>query len=284
MEQQYLARPRPPVRPGRALWIGGGCAAAALVVCLVAVMGAVDVWHAVKNYRNPPMPDVAAAANSDAVNDADLTATNSLNDEAAHLQQILPWLHPVARGVDDSCDTQAQTPTFGSRTTWTPITCNRELAWFGSFSGSLPAQLTRLNAALEHAGLAPQGTAINQLYAIDHARTPTLDSAYGSYDHENFAVGVAVSPPSDLQQLADLDRDVLTPTGSSPLPVLPGTAIRSFIKVTPAQLTAGATPQTYIIGLTFTAAAYYVAPGPSSSPTPQVVGGGCMTGGTCPGG
>ena len=266
MDQRLLAPPGPPVRPKRAPWAGVGCAIAALVGAPLALIGgAVYVVHSMGENLNPPAPNVAAVARSAPVDDADLSATNSLNDEASRLQQILPWIHPVARGVDDTCSTWSHDGSFGRSAYWLPISCTRKLAWFGSFDGSLPAQQARIDAALQHAGLTPQGTS---------------ETSYGD---QNFTVDIALAPSTNLDQLTGAAPGILTLTGGSPTPVPADTAIRALTQVTSAQLTAGATPQSNIISLTLTAP-YYVAPTSSPTPTPPQDGGGCVTGAYCAGG
>ncbi|WP_034087265.1 hypothetical protein [Streptacidiphilus albus] len=275
-----LAHPRPPAPPNRAPRYRGGCAAVALVACLALVLGALYLWHTVHDYLDPPAPDVTAARSS-VVNDADLGATNSLNDEAARLQQILPWIHPVARGVDDGCSAQVEgeAVTIGGRPTWGPVSCDRELDWFGSLDGPLPPQLTRMNSALVKAGLTPQGSPLNAPYAFG-----SVSSTYGD---GNITVNVVVAPSDDLGQISLTDGGVLVPTGGSgpSSPEQTDTAVRTLTRVKSAQLASAAGPQGYVVSLNFTTT-YYTAPADSAgaSPTPPESGGGCVTGAYCVGG
>lgn len=292
---QSLERSRPPIRRRRGRALAGGCCLAVLVVCGLVVFG---LQHALNSAHNltasPPMPDVSAVARSVAVNDADSNATNSLDDQITRLRQLLPWIHPVARKVDDYCGSQAQVPNgihFVSRTSWGPIECDRTVTWYGSFDGPLAGQLSRIDEAMRRAGMKPNGTPISQLYTLDHGRSPTVNSAYGSYDapgtdDQGPGVGVIVTAPSALQGFNLDGRAALAPPSPAPTASPTGALVfRALTQVSAVELTAGVSPHAYLIGLTVEMTPYYTAPASDLFSAPATQSGyGCVTGSTCVGG
>ncbi|MBC3840664.1 hypothetical protein GXW82_11525 [Streptacidiphilus sp. 4-A2] len=218
-----------------------------------------------------PMPDVSAVARSGAVDEADSNATIGLDSQITRLRQLLPWIHPVARKVTDYCDSQEQVPNgihFISRTSWGPIECDRTVTWYGSFDGPLAGQLSRVDEAMERAGMKPNGTPISRLYTLDHGRSPTVDAAYGSYDAPEAdvqvpGVGVIVTPVSDPQGFTLDGRAAPAPPGPAPnASPAGGLVFRALTQVSAVELTAGAPSQAYLVSLTVQEAPYYTDAGP----------------------
>lgn len=276
-----MAHPSAPGKQGLPV----GCLVTVLAVCAAATGGVLWVRHAVDDWLHPPGPDVGAIASSPSVSGADRTATTQLDAELTRIQGLLPWARPVAQALADSCSSSVGSDEFGSRPTWGPVVCDRTVVWFGAVDGPLPQALTRLDRALEHAGMRPAGTAIDRLYAIDHARSPTLESAYGSYGDQSLELNITVDTPGDPQQALLQDRELLLP-GSTP-PVAPTDAVRAYRPIRLNAVTQKVKSPEYLIGVSVMLP-YYTQP--ASSPTPASEptdngGGGCMTGsGNCPGG
>ncbi|WP_042384702.1 hypothetical protein [Streptacidiphilus melanogenes] len=224
-----------------------GCAVAVPVALALAVGSVLWVRQSLVNWANPPAPDVSAVARSAPVDAADRTATRKLDTELARVERLLSWARPVARGVEDRCDSQEDDPDFGSRPTWSPVTCQRTVVWFARIGGPLSAVLTRLDSSLQHADVKPDGTPINQLYEIGHARAPELNSANDSYGDGNVPVDITVDAPPNLQEAIGEDRDLLI--SASPPPAPGATVDRAYTPVWESELTAQVKPSDYVIGL-----------------------------------
>lgn len=171
-----------------------------------------------------------------------------LDGEFARLQQLLPWVHPLTQAVEDRCSSRIHNDGFGTRAHWTPIACSRMVIQFGTINGPLPTALSRIDAALEHAGVRPWGTAINKQYANDRQRSPGLGSAYGSYvDRGGLALALSVDAPSDLRQARIQDSGLLVFSG--PQQASKGDAVRTYDPVQASALTPRVPRSAYVVGM-----------------------------------
>jgi hypothetical protein len=164
--------------------------------------------------------------------------------------------------VKDICGSQEDAAGFGARPTWSPVSCQRTVVWFGTIDGPLAATLTRIDASLQHAGMRPVGTAINQLYAIGHARMPQLNSAYGGYGDGNLTVDITVDAPPDLREAVTQDPDLLI--SASPPAGISATVERAYTPVQERDLTTRVKPPTYVLGLRISVP-YFQQPSPAPS-------------------